>query len=215
MATPLALRLGSLEADEPWIIARKTFDILNEYLQLGSETSASTAAIAIDDLNPMKRKARGEEAESPENFLWETWGTFIEIAKQIPCDHANRLSDFLVIVVVDACRHDYRSETQHYTLEQWVKFNAFCARLQSAGVISWYRFACWTLRDALEGPVRLPSTTNDLFEFRVRAAAQWIELAGEALFGLFEVSRVEMEKYLEDRANGVQYEWPGELSPEK
>jgi hypothetical protein len=86
----VTLHLQSLEDDDPWIIEQKTFDILNDYLQPYSTISAVTAAIALDDLNPMKRKESGEEVEAIESFLLETWGTFIEIAKQIPRDHSSQ-----------------------------------------------------------------------------------------------------------------------------
>ncbi|KAK4183574.1 hypothetical protein QBC35DRAFT_542855 [Podospora australis] len=79
------------ETTDPWIIEQKTFAILQEFLQVESNTSAADAAIALDDLTPMKRKARGETGtEHPESFLLETWGTFIEIAKQIAHDHASQ-----------------------------------------------------------------------------------------------------------------------------
>lgn len=29
----------------------------------------------------------GKEMELPESFMWETWGTFEKIAKQIPSNH--------------------------------------------------------------------------------------------------------------------------------
>jgi hypothetical protein len=60
-----------------------------------------TAAIALDDLDPMKCKESGEEVEAIESFL-ETWGTFIEIAKQIPSDHS---SQDRFIDLIDALTH--------------------------------------------------------------------------------------------------------------
>ena len=90
MSTPLSLRLKSLEDDDPWIIEQKTFDILNDYLQPDSRTSATAAAKDLDALTPMKREALDEKAEHPESFLLETWGTFIAIVKQIPSDHQSQ-----------------------------------------------------------------------------------------------------------------------------
>ncbi|KAK4977511.1 hypothetical protein LTR66_003915 [Elasticomyces elasticus] len=89
--TALPLRLESLEDDDPWIIEQKTFDILNSYLQPCSTMSALAAAQGIDALTPAKRPDQGDgkEIEEAESYLWETWGTFIEIAKQIPCDHVS------------------------------------------------------------------------------------------------------------------------------
>jgi len=87
---PLTLRLKSLEDPDPWIIEQKAFDILNEFLQPDSTVSPKTAAQAIDELTPMKRRAlqgNGEGIEEPDSFLLEICGTLIEIAKQIPHDH--------------------------------------------------------------------------------------------------------------------------------
>ncbi len=88
----LPLSLKSLEDDDPWIIEQKTFEILNSYLQPSSTTSATAAAQGIDNLTPMKRPDQGDgkEIEEPESFMWETWGIFIEIAKQIPRDHPSQ-----------------------------------------------------------------------------------------------------------------------------
>jgi hypothetical protein len=71
----LKLRLKSLEEDdEPWIIEQKTFDIMKEYLQPVSGTSATTAANAINELTAPKRKpVDGEKVESADSFLLETW----------------------------------------------------------------------------------------------------------------------------------------------
>lgn len=90
--TSLSLRLESLEDDDPWIIEQKTFDILNEYLQPSSKITPEAAACDIDNLTPMKRPDQndGKEKEDEESFLWETWGTFVEIAKQIHHDHASQ-----------------------------------------------------------------------------------------------------------------------------
>lgn len=91
MSSRLHLRLESLEDDDPWIVDEKTFDLLNEYLQPDSAISASTAARIMDALTPAKREAAGaKNVEHPESFLFETWETFIEIAKQIPHDHPSQ-----------------------------------------------------------------------------------------------------------------------------
>lgn len=90
MAAPLHLRLVSLEDDEPWIVEQKYFIILNDYLQPDSEISAAAAAARINELTPMKRKPNGEEAEHPESWCLEFWGTISETVKQIPYGHPSQ-----------------------------------------------------------------------------------------------------------------------------
>ena len=91
MAAPLQLSLASLKGEnESRSIQQKVFTILNYHLQNNKYTSATEAATDLDELTPMKREARGEDAEHLESFLWKTWGTFIEIAKQIPHDHPSQ-----------------------------------------------------------------------------------------------------------------------------
>ena len=89
----LNLYLKSLKEPDPWIIEQKVFDVLNHYLQPDSTVSPESAAMAIDNLTPMKRRAvqeAGENVEEPESFLLELSSIFIEIAKQIPHDHPSQ-----------------------------------------------------------------------------------------------------------------------------
>jgi hypothetical protein len=88
----LNLYLKSLKDPDPWIIEQKVFDVLNHYLQPDSTVSPESAAMAIDNLTPMKRRAvqEAEDVGEPESFLLELSGIFIEIAKQIPHDHPSQ-----------------------------------------------------------------------------------------------------------------------------
>lgn len=90
MAAPLHLQLASLEDDDPWIVEQKYFNILNDCLQPASQLSAAEAAARINELTPMNREANGEEAEHPESWCLEFWGTVSEIVKQIPHDHPSQ-----------------------------------------------------------------------------------------------------------------------------
>ncbi|EFR00783.1 hypothetical protein MGYG_03787 [Nannizzia gypsea CBS 118893] len=90
MAT-LSLRLPSLEDGDPWVVHQKLFDVLKTFLQPGSNAAPSSAAKDIDDLTPGKRQADdGKPKEDYESFLLEIWNSIIEIAKQIPSDHASQ-----------------------------------------------------------------------------------------------------------------------------
>ncbi|KAJ8069136.1 hypothetical protein OCU04_002810 [Sclerotinia nivalis] len=203
----LTLRLQSLEDDDPWIIEQKTFDILNDYLQPDSIISAETAAIALDDLNPMKRKESGEEVEATESFLLETWGTFIESAKQIPSDHSSQAK---FVVLIKALIHlpptpvtVWKSERKLWEdlpligvafreawidpssaedsitpFQQWVNLNSFAAHLLNSTLVTWIHFPIWSLRSALEEE----SPVADVRDYRILAAAQWIEHSGSYLF---------------------------------
>ena len=96
----LSFHLESLDDPEPWFVEQELFDILNECLQPSSTTTPTAAAQGIDALTPMKRPdpGGGKKKESLESFLWEIWGMFIEIAKQIPHDHPSQ--DRLVKVII-------------------------------------------------------------------------------------------------------------------
>jgi hypothetical protein len=61
--------------------------------------------------------------------------------------------------------------------KEWVNLNSFVSRLYGTGLIKWYRFAIWTIRDSLENS-KVPAT--DLS--RVTAAAQWFKNSGPTLF---------------------------------
>ncbi|EEQ34009.1 conserved hypothetical protein [Microsporum canis CBS 113480] len=94
MAT-LSLRLPSLEDGDPWIVHQKLFGILSEYLQPASSTAPSAAAKEIDSLTPKKRQGLdasddAKPKEDYESFLLEIWNSLIEVARQIPSDHASQ-----------------------------------------------------------------------------------------------------------------------------
>lgn len=100
IATDLSFRLESLEVDEPWIVEKMNFETLVEYLQPSSTTSPTAAAQSIDNLTPMKRTFIGTSfgnKEEPEGHMWEIWGLFIAISKQVPHDHPSM--DRLVALV--------------------------------------------------------------------------------------------------------------------
>ncbi|KAJ5100396.1 hypothetical protein N7456_006448 [Penicillium angulare] len=91
MAQKLHLRLKYVQEDDPWVVEKKNFAIMNDFLQPESSMSPVEAAFRINELTPMKRQAQGEvETEHPESYMWEIWAFFIEISKQIPHDHSSQ-----------------------------------------------------------------------------------------------------------------------------
>lgn len=71
---------------------------------------------------------------------------------------------------------------------EWVNFNSFAARLLNHDMVSWFKLAVWSLRDALETPPR-----ENLFDCDVAAAAQWIIHSGDLLFSVLEHDEEEPE----------------------
>jgi hypothetical protein len=60
------------------------FRILEEYLQPSSSTTSSAAAQNIHGLaEPL---LYGSNTDDLEDFVWEFWGIFLNVAKQIPYD---------------------------------------------------------------------------------------------------------------------------------
>ncbi|EFE39615.1 conserved hypothetical protein [Trichophyton verrucosum HKI 0517] len=198
---PLSLRLPSLEDGEPWIVHRKLFEVLTGYLQPGSCTAPSAAAKEIDDLTPDKRQSNdGKPNEDHESFLLEIWDSMIEIAKQIPSDHASqdRLVELIKALTelpstdievwgknVDlASAHtvagpssDDKAPTPEEA-ERWINQNAFAARLLNLNQIDWSNFAVWSLRSALE---EAPVTAAESHKCDIAAAAQWMLYSGQYL----------------------------------
>ena len=79
MATHLDL---ALRDDDPWIVAKKAFDIVAAYLQPDSPASATETAASLDALTPSKRQlSEGEKAEQPGSFLLEFWETYVVIVR--------------------------------------------------------------------------------------------------------------------------------------
>ena len=88
----MASHLGlALRDDDPWIVAKKAFDIVAAYLQLDSSASATETAASLDALTPLKRQlSEGEKAEQLESFLLEFWETYVVIVRQVPHDHPSQ-----------------------------------------------------------------------------------------------------------------------------
>lgn len=66
------------------LIEESAFNAFNDYLQLGSSTSASEVAIAISKLAP---KPSGDEKVLDDGFFFGLWQGIIGVAEQIPYDH--------------------------------------------------------------------------------------------------------------------------------
>ncbi|KAJ5446879.1 hypothetical protein N7445_001700 [Penicillium cf. griseofulvum] len=208
MAAPLHLRLASLEDDDPWIVEQKYFMILNNSLQPSSQVLAAEAAARINELTPMNREANGEEAEEPESWCLEFWGTINELVKQIPYDHPSQdkmveiikelkaLPGVEVFVYKTATTRiwtdlPYLMEVWHeyavtpepkdgaLEFERWVNWQAFSARVLQTGLADWFRLTTRCFRHAFEEE---PLQVNEFSECRIRGAAQWIEYSGEMLF---------------------------------
>jgi hypothetical protein len=104
-----------------------------------------------------------------------------------------------------------QADDTYEPFEQWVNFNAFAARVLESGLVKWYHFAVWSLRDALEEE-RLES--KDRWYYRIRAAAQWIEQSGNMLF--HSLSNAELTtRELNNMSNGPLYQDKGGLSKER
>ena len=53
-----------LRDDDPWIVAKKAFNIVAAYLQPDSPASVTETAASLDALTPSKRQlSKGEKAE--------------------------------------------------------------------------------------------------------------------------------------------------------
>ncbi|KAJ5383800.1 Protein of unknown function DUF3632 [Penicillium concentricum] len=201
MASPVHLRLASLERDDPWIVEQEYFTILNDCLQPTSQISAAEAAARINELTPMKREAKGKEAEHPENWCLEFRGTISETVKQIP--HAHPSQDKMVGIIKELkalpgvkvtfyetakpriwtdlpCLMEVWSEAyiipspkdDAAEAEKWVNWHAFSARVLQAGLADWFHLTTWCFRDALEEE---NLQTKEFNECQIRAAVQWIE----------------------------------------
>lgn len=175
-------------------------EIFQDYLKPTTSVSAAEAARAVDELAPQGRK------EEVDNFVWDTWGNFFQIAQQIPsesvaqCKLARVLRELSLLpdggsagwqqlpqlgwVLRDwfnftPAKKDVDSEHADAILQSWVNVNAFWARLGGTGVHSTVDFAIWALRSTLEDQ-DAPDVPK-LLDNRVLTAAQYVEYEGHIL----------------------------------
>ena len=89
-STPLNLVLES-PVNEPGVISKRLFHILNTYIQPNATLSPANAAQEIDKLFPLNRPkdegSHGRKNEEPGSFLWKMWRIVISVAQQIPWRH--------------------------------------------------------------------------------------------------------------------------------
>ncbi|KAJ5959571.1 uncharacterized protein N7479_006721 [Penicillium vulpinum] len=208
MAAPLQIRLASLDSDDPWIVEQKYFMILNDCLQPASKISAAKAAAGINELTPMSREAKGEEAEHPESWCLEFWGTFSEIVKQISYDHPAQdkmveiMKELKALPGVEVtfyetarpriwtdlpCLMEVWSEAyitpspkgDASEFAKWVNWHAFSARVLQAGLADWFHLTTLCFHDALEEE---HIEAKEFLDCRIRASAQWIEHSRDIIF---------------------------------
>ncbi|KAF7590279.1 hypothetical protein BBP40_003016 [Aspergillus hancockii] len=209
------------------------FSILDEYLQPSSSTTPSAAAHSIHGL--AKPLLSGPDAENLENFVWEFWVIFINIAKQIPCDSPSQ--DRLVELVkalseippttIQIWGNDTRlwadlpllgpnmreawnpptPNDSKEVAQGWINLNSFAARLLTLDATSWKLFAVWALRDALE-----EESSGSKLECDVVVAREWFKHGGPILR-----EQVTANDDKEDRmmAGGTLYQGPAKVSLER
>ncbi|KAI1388621.1 uncharacterized protein F4822DRAFT_403373 [Hypoxylon trugodes] len=204
MAVRIELKQIDLKGKK--IVDESVFNILNDYLQLGSSTSTSQAAIAISKLAP---EPSGEEKTLSDEFFFGLWKSIIGVAEQIPPDHfaqdklvgvlreltllpdsgvtvwgARLWTDLPVLGAVfrehlNGPGHSADEEEQGQIDLAWIRFHAFSAKLIGAGVVHFENQPIWMLREALEeqkNPVKSSALDRDLI-----TAAMYIEFSGPVL----------------------------------
>ena len=108
-----------LDDDDPWIIEKKIFDTLDEFLQPSSTLATSATARVLDNLFPTNRSQEdqpdGEQREEAGSFLWHMWDVFHQVARQLP--HASLAQDRLAALVKELSH--LSSQTPVISLKAW------------------------------------------------------------------------------------------------
>ncbi|THC99815.1 hypothetical protein EYZ11_000745 [Aspergillus tanneri] len=227
MATlPLQLKCKSNTAND-------VFNILGDFVQPTSSTTPAAIAESIDRLKP---SLPGNDLESFLWETWVVFITVAEQIPHDHCsqDRLVEVIDALTqlpsttvqIWGSDICvwkdlpllgatmRESWRGPTpdNSYAVqedaEKCVNLNSFAARLLKLDSISWFNFAIWTLRSALEqNPPEAELGTY------VNAAAEWIKYSGKVLFDMAEASGGENEDRI--LSAGALYLGPSKLCLER
>ncbi|KAF7177977.1 hypothetical protein CNMCM7691_006617 [Aspergillus felis] len=222
---------------EPRSTEQHIFNILNDYLQPSSTTPPSEAAQAIHALTP---KAGSTQEENPdlEDFLWSTWGTIIEIAKQINGNHPSqdRLVDLIYAltelppttvsiwgsetrlwndlpILGPSLRESWNppayTKSDDQGITEWINLQAFTARLMSKCDPSISLLGVWSLRSGLEEEL-----SDTELKGEGAAAAMWMVYGGEILFSQLAngVQDEERERLMKP---GTLYSGQGQLCLER
>ncbi|KAI1082082.1 hypothetical protein F5B20DRAFT_534318 [Whalleya microplaca] len=187
-----------LKDDDTWVVAKTAFDIIAAYVQPTSQSLPEQVALYLDNLTPVKRQLNYlERTETFTSFLLEFWEVFLVLARQIPCDHPSQARLVQLVAelkslstmsaetgrgiwtdlvglensIQDSWKEPSSAEDTFEPFQEWINLNAFVSRLYGDGLIDFYYFAIWTMRDSLE---IASHPVEDVFECYVTAAAQWI-----------------------------------------
>ncbi|KAI9923599.1 hypothetical protein ASPWEDRAFT_27920 [Aspergillus wentii DTO 134E9] len=167
--------------DEPISIQSHFLPILAEYLQPTNTTTPETAAIALDNLHPDKRREE-KDKESGDVFVYYFFEPFHAIAKQIPHTHPaqGRLVDLVKALRELPSRSVHLSQWGDYELwkdlplfgetfsdayfsdndkpldkttknTRFLNLTSYAARLLGINLIPNDSYCIWALSDALEG----------------------------------------------------------------
>ncbi|KAI1406936.1 hypothetical protein F5Y13DRAFT_207131 [Hypoxylon sp. FL1857] len=188
-------------------VAKPVFYIFRNYLRSGSDVSASQAAQAIADMKPWDADGYKTWGYFELTELWPAIFRIVEqipydhIAQdklvkvfreleQLPDTGLKRWSGGQLWrelpVLGETMRYEWErdrvgdDEEEQAKLDQaWIRYHAFCARLDAAGIISSEREQIWSLRDALEEPNPPQSLELDT---KLTLAALYMEYNGTSLF---------------------------------
>ncbi|KAH7035999.1 uncharacterized protein B0I36DRAFT_429984 [Microdochium trichocladiopsis] len=236
MAEHLSL---SLRDDDPWYISQNAYNIISAFIQAKDQPDPLEAAKELGALAPANRVLQeAEEAESYVSFLLEFWELFLRIARQVPHDHPaqDRLVQ-LVAELKELPTSDVESDRVIWTsleglencvqeswiapsdkedtfepLQEWVNLNSMVSRLYGAGLMDWYYFGIWTLRDSFEtNDVSL--SREDILSSRVSAAAEWIKYSGSRLLHLCETGESSLSEHTS--LASAQFSGSSVLSPQR
>ncbi|KXJ88603.1 hypothetical protein Micbo1qcDRAFT_18230 [Microdochium bolleyi] len=197
----------SLRDDEPWHVSQKVFDIISTYIQNDDQSDPAESAKELDKLTPGNRALQEiEPVESYLSFLLEFWEVFLKIARQVPHDHpAQNQLVRLVVELKGLPTTDVESDRTIWTdldglenctqeswmapsanedsfepLKEWVNLNSTVSRLYGIGLIDWYYFGIWTLRDSFETN-DFNVSGEDILNSRVTASGEWMRHSGPQL----------------------------------
>ncbi|KAL6862836.1 hypothetical protein ACO1O0_003074 [Amphichorda felina] len=168
----------------------KAFESLSEP---GLDDAAKLTATQLQELIPFDAQPNNIE------FLFERlWAVVANIAKYVPYRHQGQAFLVQVLVALNSsgdpwkglpylviCLRDnwidptfevVEGEEETYSLEEWLNFNSFTARLFGANVSPAGNFAVWQLRHGLEEDL-----SDDAAAFansRIAVASEWLIQAG-------------------------------------
>ncbi|KAI4597743.1 hypothetical protein KJ359_004018 [Pestalotiopsis sp. 9143b] len=242
MGGDFTLQQESKNAHKTVKLSDERFDLFQKWFSSSTSESGGNSEAAAGLARSIDKLAPAGNKEEVDNFTWQTWNDFFQVAQQIPHDHpaqdnlaqalvqleqlpaGERKVDWADLPQLGWVLRDWfnfaptekHAEGAGEILSGWVNLNSFWARLGGLDSLNTIDITIWTLRQTLEEDHDEDATKfPSLFDCKVLAAAQYIEHSRRKLKQIIEDGWKPQDSEAQMFRGGPLFDGPTGLTKER